>query len=189
MLQCALLLGITHWGCSLKGPWVPMFFILLLVSFVGVAIGLTLSAMARTSEVAIALLPIILLPMIILGGSLRPVHKLPTPIRALSYLVPSRWAFEARCYWRLRNSPILSRPAAKPVRRRTNFGSHRERATKPNRQRHGRRLLSAQGKSLGRLCLDGRSLVAGIERDHGRARNTKIPRRASISNIKASVRP
>ena len=93
MLQCAVLLGITHWGCSLKGPWLPMFLVLLLVSFVGVAIGLTLSSLARTSEVAIGLLPIILLPMIILGGALLHVSELPHP--ALSYAAPSRWAFEA----------------------------------------------------------------------------------------------
>ncbi len=47
VLQCAVLLGITHWGCSLKGPWLPMLLVLVLVSFVGVAIGLTLSACAE----------------------------------------------------------------------------------------------------------------------------------------------
>jgi hypothetical protein len=93
ILQCAVLLGITHWGCSLKGPWLPMFLVLVLVSFVGVAIGLMLSALARTSEVAIGLLPIILLPMIILGGALMTVDQLRYP--ALSYAIPSRWAFEA----------------------------------------------------------------------------------------------
>ena len=45
VLQCAVLLGITHWGCSLKGPWLPMLLVLVLVSFVGVAIGLTLSVL------------------------------------------------------------------------------------------------------------------------------------------------
>jgi energy-coupling factor transporter ATP-binding protein EcfA2 len=95
LLQCAVLLGIVHWGCSLKGPWITMFLVLVLSSFVGVAIGLTLSAVARTSEVAIGLLPIILLPMIILGGALRPVYRLPTAVGAICYIIPSRWAFES----------------------------------------------------------------------------------------------
>src|SRR5690242_19823757 len=30
LLQCAVLLGIVHWGCSLKGPWPPLLGFLLL---------------------------------------------------------------------------------------------------------------------------------------------------------------
>ena len=37
ILQCAVLLGIVHWGAGLVGPWVPMFLVLLLTSMVGLA--------------------------------------------------------------------------------------------------------------------------------------------------------
>src|SRR5205807_2251418 len=70
-----------------------MFVVLLLTAFVGVALGLLVSALARTSEVAIALMPLILLPMVILGGALFPRHKMPAP--ALADCMPSRWAYEA----------------------------------------------------------------------------------------------
>jgi ABC-type multidrug transport system ATPase subunit len=105
LLQCAVLLGITYWGCSLKGPVVSLFFVLVLSSFVGVAIGLTLSAVARTSEVAIGLLPIVLLPMIILGGALRPVNRLPVGVQALCYVIPSRWAFESALLLEAKKQP------------------------------------------------------------------------------------
>ncbi len=51
VLQCGLLLLIVGPGCNLKGPWLAMFGILLLAALIGVGIGLTLSALARTSEV------------------------------------------------------------------------------------------------------------------------------------------
>jgi len=105
LLQCAVLLGITYWGCSLKGSVASLFFVLVLSSFVGVAIGLTLSAVARTSEVAIGLLPIVLLPMIILGGALRPVNRLPEGVRALCYVIPSRWAFESALLLETKKQP------------------------------------------------------------------------------------
>ncbi len=94
LIQCGLLLLIVRLGCNLKGPWLPMFGILLLAALIGVGIGLTLSALARTSEVAIALLPIVLLALVALGGALQPLPKMRSMTRTLCLLMPSRWAFE-----------------------------------------------------------------------------------------------
>jgi ABC transport system ATP-binding/permease protein len=91
-LQCAVLLGFVYLTCNLKGPIVPMYLVLLLTSLVGVALGLTASTLARSSEAAIALVPLILLPMIILAGALFPIHKMPLPF--VAHIMPSRWAFE-----------------------------------------------------------------------------------------------
>ena len=52
------------------------------------------AARASTTESAIALLPIVLLPILALGGGVRPAYKMPLPARWISTLVPSRWAFE-----------------------------------------------------------------------------------------------
>lgn len=93
-LQCVILLGILHWGTGLEGTWWTTFPVLLLSSLLGLAIGLTISVLARTSEVAIALLPLILLPMVILAGVLQPVHKMSGPIKTVALVMPSRWAFE-----------------------------------------------------------------------------------------------
>jgi ABC-type multidrug transport system ATPase subunit len=93
-VQCGVLLGIVHWGAALKGPWLPMFAMLLLTSLVGLSIGLTMSSLARTSEVAVALLPLILLPMVIFAGVLQPLHEMDRPMKWLAETMPSRWAFQ-----------------------------------------------------------------------------------------------
>jgi ABC-type multidrug transport system ATPase subunit len=94
VLQCTLLLGIVYVGCKLEGDWWPMLGVLSLASICGVSIGLTISAIAKSSEVAIAALPLVLLPMVILGGVLRPQHEMTPSIRPFATLMPSRWAFE-----------------------------------------------------------------------------------------------
>lgn len=93
IIQCAVLVGIVYVGCGLRGAVLPIFGILTLTSLVGAALGLTASAWARTVERAIALVPIILLPMIIMGGALYPKHKMTLPW--MTQVVPSRWAYEA----------------------------------------------------------------------------------------------
>lgn len=72
-----------------------MFGIMLLAALVGVSIGLLISAFSRTSEFAIAMLPIVILPMVILGGILQPLEKLNSVAEIASHVMPSRWAFEA----------------------------------------------------------------------------------------------
>jgi ABC-type multidrug transport system ATPase subunit len=94
LVQCLVLLTIAYWGCGLQGPWLGMFLLLFLVSLVGVAMGLMVSALARTSEVAIALVPLLLLPKVILGGVMMPVHKMPGFPWVISHVMASRWAYE-----------------------------------------------------------------------------------------------
>ena len=111
LIQCLVLLGIVYWGSGLHGSWWGMFFILLLASAVGVGIGLCISALARTSEMAIALLPIVILPMVILGGVLQPVHKMNTVAKWLSIVAPSRWAFEGLLVLEAGQRPSGAMPA------------------------------------------------------------------------------
>ncbi len=94
LFQCAVLLVIVHLGAGLVGPWPPMFGILVLAAAVGTALGLAISAVARTSEVAIALLPLTILPLLIFGGAMQPLHKMHPALRLACNAFPSRWAFE-----------------------------------------------------------------------------------------------
>src|SRR5581483_1838458 len=94
MVQCAVLLGVVHWGCGLKAPCQPLFDFLILSALVGVALGLLISAVARSSSAAVSLLPVMLLLMVILGGALQPVHRMTEAARVVCSMVPSRWAFE-----------------------------------------------------------------------------------------------
>lgn len=95
VIQCTILAFTVVIGSGLKASAVSLLGTLWLVSTVGLAIGLLISSMARSSEVAIALLPIILIPMVILGGVMQPLHKMNGVMSACAFLAPSRWAFES----------------------------------------------------------------------------------------------
>jgi len=94
VIQCTIMLTIVYAGCHLKGSFVAMLALLILASLVALALGLITSAMARTSEVALALVPVLLLPMMFLGGMIQPVHEMMEAARPISSVIPARWAFE-----------------------------------------------------------------------------------------------
>lgn len=94
VFQCLTLLTIVYFACDLRGNYLEEAAILICSSLVGAALGLAISARSSTTETAIALLPVVLLPVITLGGGIRAAYKMPGPARAMSYLAPSRWAFE-----------------------------------------------------------------------------------------------
>ncbi len=107
VVQCVLLLGIAHWGCELKASWLEMFGVLLLTALVGVALGLMISALASTPELAGTSFTLALLSMIILGGALLPVRQMSPPVRPVCYAIPSRWAFEAMLVLEAKARPEL----------------------------------------------------------------------------------
>jgi ABC-type multidrug transport system ATPase subunit/pSer/pThr/pTyr-binding forkhead associated (FHA) protein/CHASE3 domain sensor protein len=92
--QTAMLLAIVGPGCDLLGPWWHAWLVLFAASLVGGAVGLVISASLSTAEAAAGVMPILLLPMIVLGGILVPLSDLPAATRPLAAANPSRWAFE-----------------------------------------------------------------------------------------------
>jgi hypothetical protein len=97
-LQCLVLLILVSAFSTLKAPFLATYAILLMTAVTGVAIGLFVSACARTTESAVASLPIILLPMILLGGGMKPVHELELGARSAGVVMPTRWAFVANLF-------------------------------------------------------------------------------------------
>ncbi|MFP6687459.1 MAG: ABC transporter permease, partial [Polyangiaceae bacterium] len=67
---------------------------LVMTSICSVSIGLLLSTMVASSEAAMALTPIALIPQVVLGGLMVPATTIPH-ISWLMYAVPARWGFEA----------------------------------------------------------------------------------------------
>jgi hypothetical protein len=94
VFQCLTLLTIVYFSCGLRGNFARQAGLLITSSLVGAALGLVISARSSTTETAIALLPVVLLPVITLGGGIRAIYKMPLPARVMSYGAPSRWAFE-----------------------------------------------------------------------------------------------
>ena len=95
IFQCGSMLGIVYLVCGLHGNFLYGFLVLLMASMIGAGLGLSISAVSKTNESAIALLPVVLLPIIALGGGMRPIHQMPMAGRIISMAIPSRWAFEA----------------------------------------------------------------------------------------------
>jgi ABC-type multidrug transport system ATPase subunit len=95
LFQCLVLLGIVMVMCHLQSDFLSTLGVLSLASLVGSAVGLCVSARASTTEAAIAMLPLVLLPAIVLGGGLTPIDEMSNPMQQIAKVAPTRWAFEA----------------------------------------------------------------------------------------------
>ncbi len=93
-IGCTVLLAIVYWGNGLKGWWPSMWGMLVLTSGVGLLLGLVLTTLAPNRATAVAVLLVLFVPMIALGGFLWPLPGLIRPIRVAAGAMPSRWAFE-----------------------------------------------------------------------------------------------
>ena len=111
LFQCAILLAFVRLGSGLKGGWLPNFVILFLASSVGMTLGLVVSALARTSKVAITLLPLLMFLLLIFGGALLPLHKMHSSLRSACNVFPSRWAFEGLVVLESDRRPFAPTPA------------------------------------------------------------------------------
>jgi ABC-type multidrug transport system ATPase subunit len=70
---------------------IPQFWAMLLTAAVGVALGLLISALVRTSELATSLVPLILIPQILFSGLI----GLPSGInKAAGLIMPTTWSFD-----------------------------------------------------------------------------------------------
>jgi ABC-type multidrug transport system ATPase subunit/pSer/pThr/pTyr-binding forkhead associated (FHA) protein len=115
--QCAVLLFIVGTFGRLAAPWSTLFLSLFAASCVGVAIGLLVSALARSGEVAAGVLPLVILPMVIFGGVLLPLPKLPSkplPMTVVAQVMPSRWAFESLMLPEAQARPAIDTGAMPP---------------------------------------------------------------------------
>ncbi len=65
---------------------------MVLAAWNGVALGLLISALARNADRATAVVPLVLLPQIILGGLLVPLPEMNVPTRVAAELTGAKWA-------------------------------------------------------------------------------------------------
>jgi hypothetical protein len=96
IIQCTLLLGITFFALGFNGgaqAFLLELAMLITTSMNAVAVGLTLSTVVLSSEAAMALTPIALIPQIVLGGLMVPMTTNPM-LKWVMMLMPARWGFE-----------------------------------------------------------------------------------------------
>jgi len=95
LFQCLSLLTVIYFGCGLEGSFWRIFLTLMLSALIGVSIGLVISSRFRTTDSALAMLPLVLLPMIVLGGGMQPIFTMSGAAQTVSLAIPSRWGYEA----------------------------------------------------------------------------------------------
>ncbi len=99
--QCLLLFGslkFLHYVglMNLPGWAIPQLAVILITAMVGLALGLFVSAMVKTSEMATSLVPLILIPQILFSGLVGvPVNT----ARVIGTLMPATWAFDGLKRW------------------------------------------------------------------------------------------
>ena len=97
VLQCTVLLTFVYFALKLghgtMDAFAPMLGTMILTSMSGVALGLVISTAVSSSEAAMALTPIALIPQVVLGGLLVPMTN-KSWLKALMAIMPSRWSFE-----------------------------------------------------------------------------------------------
>lgn len=96
ILQCGALLSLLWFLLDLGGG-APAFGtelgILCLTAICSVALGLLISGLVKTSEAAMALTPIALIPQVVLGGLMVPVTTVPW-LKWPMLVIPARWGFQ-----------------------------------------------------------------------------------------------
>ena len=96
VVQCTILLGIVFFGLGFSGgmnAFAVSLATLIATAMNSVAIGLLLSTVVVSSEAAMALTPIALIPQVVLGGLMVPMTTnamLEWPM----WLMPARWGFQ-----------------------------------------------------------------------------------------------
>lgn len=95
-LQCLLLYGslkFMHYAglMSVPGWAIPQIVIVLITAGVGIALGLFISAIVKTSEMATSMVPLILIPQILFSGL---VGVPQNTARVISTVIPATWAFD-----------------------------------------------------------------------------------------------
>jgi ABC transport system ATP-binding/permease protein len=95
-VQCLLLFGsikLLHYAglMSVPGWLIPQLAIIALTAMVGIALGLFVSAIVKTSEMATSLVPLILIPQILFSGL---VGVPAGASKVIGTIMPATWAFD-----------------------------------------------------------------------------------------------
>ncbi len=93
LVQVTLLFGIVKLWCGPPGAAMAQWGVLAMLAVAGTTLGLLISALARTEEMAAALVPVVVLPQIILAGVIAPLSGLPEWLAR--GLIAALWGMQA----------------------------------------------------------------------------------------------
>ena len=97
IIQCVTLVLLVKFLVMVRAPTLELVAVTLLTSEVGVALGLAVSTFSKTQAGAQTLIPIVILPMVMLGGGMVTLPEMENNslVLSMAQTMPSRWAFEA----------------------------------------------------------------------------------------------
>ncbi|MBT8387511.1 MAG: ABC transporter permease, partial [Ignavibacteria bacterium] len=95
VVQCAILAMIVVPAINMESSFLSIFFLLLLTSLPSLLLGLFVSSLVSTSEAAMGLIPLILIPQVILGGLITIFANMSAFEKVIAAFLTTRWAFES----------------------------------------------------------------------------------------------
>ena len=95
VVQCVILAGIVVPAINMDASFLSIFFLLLLTSLPSLLLGLFISSLVSTSEAAMGVIPLILIPQVVLGGSMIPFLNMNVFEKIIAAFLTTRWSFEA----------------------------------------------------------------------------------------------
>lgn len=97
ILQSLLTSSVAIWllGMDVAGPQWFVVLVALLDTLLGVALGLLVSAFARTEFQAVQFMPALIFPQVIICGLFVPLSQLPDILERIAYVLPLTYAVDA----------------------------------------------------------------------------------------------
>jgi ABC-type multidrug transport system ATPase subunit/pSer/pThr/pTyr-binding forkhead associated (FHA) protein len=95
IIQSGILTVITDLFLNLKSDPFDLFLLIFLTSISSLSMGLTISSLVNTNESAMAMMPIVLIPQVILCGMISKFGNMNEFTKVLSGFMISRWSSEA----------------------------------------------------------------------------------------------
>ena len=123
-IQCLLFVGILVGMGRLRGEdFIALVLVLYLTSLAGIATGLLFSAFVNSTEKAMSVLPLILIPQLLLSGYLKPIND----VYVFERLQKPASESDFRSFEQSKNQPYSAAPAsrgqpAEPVSKRDGLG-------------------------------------------------------------------
>lgn len=155
-VQCILLYGtfrLLHFTglMFLPGETLPQLFVMLLTGMVGIALGLFVSALVKTSEMATSLVPLILIPQILFSGL---VGVPAGASKVVGAIMPATWSFDA-------------------LKRYSTLDTLREEGSKVDGENRGRGLYKQTEETNDRNIAQAQQRIADYERE-AKEKNTEF---------------
>lgn len=94
LVQVVLMQAAIEWKLSLRGPYLVETLAMWGASLAGTALGLLVSAFARTQERAVGVIPLLILPQILFSEFAIPRKSFGDAVEIIEMLMPVKWAYK-----------------------------------------------------------------------------------------------